>query len=326
LPTSEINNGENKEVQGCMPFSPKPLSLSKKPLDLKIFYITEKIHNKNIETTSFLTEEEIEKALEEKKFIFVFHGICNAEDEVVKYEALVRIKTDDNKLITPNLFLEVMKSMPEKDEKTVIQQMEEQTIPQLLKAMKQNPEMKFSINFEKEGFTEESIISLEKQLRENNINPKCLTIEMLESVKKTPDQNILNILNDTGMQLAIDDFGVDYSTIDRVRILDTYPNFSYVKFDGWIIKDLTSNKLQAKQNSMNVMKELVVELDRIIETEKRPMTVIAEFVKDEETFFALQETQKFINAEREKANKGPSQVQWLFQGYHFSEPVQNIKK
>ncbi len=77
-------------------------------------------------------------------------------------------------------------------------------------------------------------------LREASFPPERLQLELSESTQITEDAaavDRLRVLKSAGVSIAIDDFGVGYSSLSRLRHLP----FDTLKIDGTFIKDLTTD-------------------------------------------------------------------------------------
>jgi len=102
--------------------------------------------------------------------------------------------------------------------------------------------MRVSINFAARQIQDPACVDLILQvLREEGLPPGRLQIELSESTQITEDaaaMDRLRLLKDQGVSIAIDDFGVGYSSLSRLRHLP----FDTLKIDGTFIKDLTTDR------------------------------------------------------------------------------------
>ncbi|HSY95151.1 MAG TPA: EAL domain-containing protein [Steroidobacteraceae bacterium] len=129
-------------------------------------------------------------------------------------------------------------------------------------------------------------------LEETGLDPKCLELELTESVlMKRPEyaESILKKLRARGVQVAVDDFGTGYSSLSYL----TKFSIDTIKIDQSFVRKITSNPKEA------TIVTAVVSLARSLN-----MRVVAEGVETQEELSFLQAHQC------EEA-----------QGYYFSRPV-----
>ena len=81
--------------------------------------------------------------------------------------------------------------------------------------------MTISVNLSGRQFAQPLLVeTIEGILRENQINPRCLRIEVTESVIAERVESViltLNRLQSLGVQSCIDDFGTGYSSLSRLQ-------------------------------------------------------------------------------------------------------------
>jgi len=227
----------------------------------------------------------IHKALEEDKFIPYFQGIYNNKScEIEKYETLVRIDGID-KIISPIDFLETAKLSGLIPEITKIM------IDKSFAFMKNN-NFSFSLNITEDDLSMDYLVSyLTEKSYTYGIDPKRVILEILEGVSSSSkNSNIsqLEALKSLGYNLAIDDFGTEYSNFERILDLD----IDFLKIDGKYIKDIDTNK-----KSYEITKAIVYF------AKNANIPVIAEFVHNKKIQKIIEE----LGIE-------------YSQGYYFSEP------
>jgi diguanylate cyclase (GGDEF)-like protein/PAS domain S-box-containing protein len=108
--------------------------------------------------------------------------------------------------------------------------------------LSQGRPMRVSINFAARQVQDPTCVELILQvLRDAQFPPERLQLEISESTQITEDAaavDRLRALKAQGVSLAIDDFGVGYSSLSRLRHLP----FDTLKIDGTFIKDITTNQ------------------------------------------------------------------------------------
>ena len=228
----------------------------------------------------------IKQALNSNNIISYFQPIIdNKTQEVVKYESLVRLIDENDKVISPFFFLDISKKAKYYAQITNV------VLENSFQALSQT-DVDISINI--------SVLDIEKQQTREKI------FDLLEQYKDITSRIVFELLEDEdakdfllvktfiekvkeyGVKIAIDDFGAGYSNFER--LMDYQPDI--LKIDGSLIKDIVTNDY-----SLSVVKAIVTfAKDQNIE-------IIAEYVENENIYKVLKELD--IN---------------YSQGYYFSPP------
>jgi len=236
----------------------------------------------------FYWRDKIKLSLDQDTIIPVFQPIVNRDQEVIKYEILIRLKYE-NHVVAPNQFLEAAINTKQ------YQEMFKRLFIKAYSIIEYSNKI-FSINISYDDITNHNIMSFIKKTLELSPNiSKRIVFEILES-SEVKDwflfKDIIDDFRDLGVRIAIDDFGAGYSNLSN--ILHIKPE--YLKIDGEFIKDITVSKesLSMVKAVYSFCKELNVK-------------VIAEYVHSKEVFDILYD----IGIEE-------------FQGYYFSEPLEEV--
>jgi diguanylate cyclase (GGDEF)-like protein len=215
----------------------------------------------NLEMTQILHD-----ALYENRILPYYQPIIDLQTrDIVKYEALVRLKLEDGSILPPVLFLPVAQQTPMYREITRIM------INKAIAYFADKP-YRFSINFSISDLEDEDINhTLLGQLTAFPEIVSRLDIELLETERVTDIKKIkkrIRELKNLGCQISLDDFGSGYSNFTTLTELD----FDSLKIDGSMIKHIlhSNEHLKAVKAIMKLVNEL--EIDSI-----------AEFVQDEES-------------------------------------------
>jgi len=231
----------------------------------------------------------VREALENDAIIPYYQVIVDNETQKpVKYECLSRIR-DAAKIITPNHFIEPARLVG--------------LLPRVTQVMMAksfayfaNKPYGFTLNITeddlKEGFMP---ILLEKLIKQYDINPSRVTLEILENISAQGSEEVLEQLKEfkaMGFLLALDDFGSDKSNFYRLQKMDV----DILKIDGSFIKDITTNINNEK------ITKTIVSL-----AESMGCDLVAEFVHSKEVF----EKVKSLGVK-------------YSQGYYFGEPKPEI--
>ncbi|WP_064092007.1 putative bifunctional diguanylate cyclase/phosphodiesterase [Rossellomorea aquimaris] len=165
-------------------------------------------------------EEDLRKALHNKEFELYYQPqVSLKSNEVVGVEALVRWNHPVKGLIPPGDFI------PLAEETGLIIPLGEQVLrkacEQLKKWLGQGHELRVSVNVSSRQFHNDEFVGIVKQTIENtNIPPHFLEIEITESTTMHNVHRALKKLNDLrnlGVSIAIDDFGIEYSSLSYLQ-------------------------------------------------------------------------------------------------------------
>lgn len=173
--------------------------------------------------------KKIKEWLEKWYFIPYYQWIRdNERKHISKYEALVRYN-DWKQIYSPFHFLKIA------DNLNLLSNISRRMIDVVLDEMSRHNN-NISINLTERDFLNESIIKIiENKLKQYNIQPSRLTIEVLENITEEWNKIIIeNIkkLQKLWIKISIDDFGTGHSNFSR--LLDVSPDF--LKIDWSLIK------------------------------------------------------------------------------------------
>lgn len=229
-------------------------------------------------------QKKVKRALAENGIINYYQPIVDGEGEIVKYEALVRMRDPEKEgtILTPYDFLEIAKSSKNYVHLTM------NVIKNALETFQTSP-YGVSINLSYEDIANPQItIYLESMLEK--FSGKQITIELLESEGlKDIDLTIefCTRMKGYGALIAIDDFGSGYSNFEYFFDIPV----DFLKIDGSLIKRVNDYKGYLVVEAIsNFAKRLGVK-------------TVAEYVENREIFEKLKKLE--ID---------------LFQGYYFSPP------
>jgi len=257
------------------------------------------VYNKEIDTQDNIKKtmywkEKIKIAIDEDKVIPFYQPIYNNKNEIIKYEALMRILDKvDNKphYLSPGNFLDIaVKTKQYFKLNQIIIEKSFRNIDILEKDVSINISFEDVLNLEFIEFIEKEVNALTKIQRHK------VVFEILES-DFISDYEILDkfILEyrEKGIRIAIDDFGTGFSNFSH--ILKIKPD--YIKIDGSLIKDINID-----QNSYEMVKS-IVDFSKSL-----GIATIAEFIHSKEVYDIV----KKLNIDE-------------FQGYYLGEPEPLVK-
>lgn len=234
------------------------------------------IANNFVKQEQIKAEENIEvlkmvkKAIEDSKIISYFQAIVeNSSKKIVKYESLVRLIDENNKIIAPYFFLETSKQGKYYTQITSI------VLDNSFDALSKT-EADISINISAIDIETKDICDKFFYLLElHKEKASRIIIELLEDENFKNFEVIKSFISrakSLGVRIAIDDFGSGYSNFER--LLDYQPDI--LKIDASLVKNITTS-----QFSLSVVKTIVGF------AKEQNIKVIAEFVENEAIYKLL---------------------------------------
>ncbi len=216
------------------------------------------------------------------------------DNSILGAEALVRWPQEDGTLITPSYFIDIIEEMG------IIKDLSLIVIKDAFKFCRKiiennNPNFVISINIAPYQMIHQNVVGvLEREMMIAGISPKNIEVEITERTFLNDDQRALEQIKkitDMGIKLALDDFGVGYSSLSCIMELP----FNTIKIDKSLIDNVIHNQKASK----------IVE--GIIKTMKSiDISIVVEGVETEEQSIYMKEI-------------GCNEVQGYFHGKPVSE-------
>lgn len=185
---------------------------------------------------------DLHKAIKEEQLIIHYQPQININNQkIVGFEALLRWQHPVYGLIPPNVFI------PLAEKNGAINEI---GLWVLEKAAIQNKkwkdegliDVKMAINFSTIQFSDLFLVEkIEKIIKENKLEIEKLDIEITESSTAEGKEHLLDMLRelrDRGISISIDDFGVEYSSLSRLKTLP----IDKLKIDMLFIRGIESNR------------------------------------------------------------------------------------
>ncbi|CAG9000442.1 MAG: hypothetical protein CENE_02437 [Candidatus Celerinatantimonas neptuna] len=163
----------------------------------------------------------------------------NRSGEIRHYEVLLRVKEEDGQLISPyELILAAEKNGYISEIDLWVMQA---AFDQLEDNLKYNHPDRLAINLSARSFASQSIINqIAYEFETRNIPGELIIFEITETAA-LPNIELarhhIQILKNLGCAIALDDFGVGYSSFHSLRELP----LDYIKIDGSFIQDILEN-------------------------------------------------------------------------------------
>ena len=216
-------------------------------------------------------------AIDDDQFKLRFQPIVQISNgKITHHEVLLRMRGEDDKLISPDAFLPAAVRfglMAEIDAWLV-----ENAIATLAEYRKEDPDLRFSINLSANAFETDDLTGyIRAHLEKNNVPPTAVIFEITESLAVRHLDYVekqIASLRRLGCELALDDFGTGYSSFGYLQRLPV----DYIKIDGCFVRDLVNNPVDQK------MVRLIGEIGQ-----EAGMRTIAEYVQGGPTLALLAE-------------------------------------
>jgi len=209
----------------------------------------------------------IKRAIANNKFIPYFQPIQNNKTKkIVKYEALIRMIDDNQKVVSPFFFLEVAKKAKLYSTITRV------VIDKTLKVFKDRPEYDCSINLSTDDIMNMETRTYIYEKLKDYPHPEKIVFEITES-EEIRDFKVVNIfikkIREYGVKISIDDFGTGYANFEYILNLDV----DYIKIDGGLIKNIVTDK-QSK-----IIVEAIIAFSKKLGTK-----TVVEYVSNQEIY------------------------------------------
>ncbi len=184
-------------------------------------------------------ENNLRHALERNEFVLYYQPQVDARNgKIFGVEALLRWQHPELGLIMPNNFISLL------EETGLIEPVGIWVLETACKQSRQWHEsgmgfVHMSVNLSSRQFNNKDfIISLQNIIKDTQVNPQYLELELTESMLMRNTRSIttaLKNLNNLGVRFAIDDFGTGYSSLNYLR---RFP-IDTIKIDRAFIRDIT---------------------------------------------------------------------------------------
>jgi len=182
----------------------------------------------------------IEEGLKEERFILLFQPILDMKtNKISHYECLSRIKNEQGGFHMPGDFIGFA------EELGLIGQIDRMVLKKVIEQHKrfekQGKNIKLAVNFSGRSFSDETIFEdIKALLSQPEVNPEQIIFEITETAAVSnfsSAQILIEKIKALGCSLALDDFGVGFSSFYYLKYLPV----EYVKIDGSFIKQLDTN-------------------------------------------------------------------------------------
>jgi len=161
-----------------------------------------------------------------------YQPIVNGKGEVVAYEALLRWHHALRGVIPPDVFI------PVAERSSMIAEIGYYVLRQVCRDMPKLPPVLVNVNLSANQIASPDLLErMLEILDETGTDPQRIVIEITESASLAADETnarYLKALQNSGFQIALDDFGMGYSEFNQLRALP----FDVIKIDKSYIRAL----------------------------------------------------------------------------------------
>jgi len=199
------------------------------------------IHYHEQLTQTHYWKDVIDDALINNHFLLLYQPILDIKkNKISHYECLIRMKGNEDKIIMPDEFIGFA------EELGLIGKIDRWVIKTAIKKQAQlqqnNNFCKLAINLSGWSMNDGSIFEdIAAQLLLHKVNPKQIIFEITETSAVSnflAAQNLIKNIKSLGCAIALDDFGVGFSSFYYLKHLPV----DYVKIDGSFVKHVDKNK------------------------------------------------------------------------------------
>jgi polar amino acid transport system substrate-binding protein len=238
-------------------------------------------------------ESNLRRAIEREEFVLFYQPQIDMRNgKIVGMEALLRWYRPEYGLVPP------MEFIPLAEESGLIVPIGEWVIKTVFRQSKKwidsgiGPQL-IAVNLSARQFQQHDLVELiERFRRETQLRPELIELEITESTAMRDLEftiDILNQLREIGIRIALDDFGIGYSSLNYLRQLP----INTLKIDKSFVQEITTNP------NAEAIANTVINLAHILN-----LTVVAEGIETKEQLCFLK-------------NEGCDRAQ----GYLFSKPL-----
>lgn len=174
----------------------------------------------------------IKSALKENHFTLYYQPVCKLNNEILHYEALIRMFDSEGNLIFPDSFIPVAERFG------IMSQIDRWVITEAIKTLQQHPNMTIFINLSGMSLGDKSLLLvIEDIITASGIDAARIGFEITETtaVKDIVQAEFwVRRLKELGCRFALDDFGVGFCSFSHLQLLSV----DYIKIDGSFVRNL----------------------------------------------------------------------------------------
>ncbi len=180
-------------------------------------------------------------AIDRQEFVLVYQPqIDLITKEIIGVEALIRWQHPELGIIMPGVFIPLAEKsgLIVKIGKWVLFEACRQSVEWQTKGMKP---IRMAVNMSPGQFLDPRMVTeLQEVMEQTGINPAHLELEITESIASFDQEQITRTLSELkkcGVEISIDDFGTEYSSLNRIKSMP----IDRIKIDRRFIRGISSN-------------------------------------------------------------------------------------
>jgi diguanylate cyclase (GGDEF)-like protein/PAS domain S-box-containing protein len=186
------------------------------------------------EVTRWLAK--VRSALRDGGFALTFQPIIQlGNGEPLHFEALIRMRGDDGVIIPPDKFL------PAAERYGLMPQIDRWVFDEVMRILESEKTLRIFMNLSARSLSDEQLLAyIQERLRSSSLEPGRISFEITETAAISDlgsARNWIRRLKDLGCLIALDDFGVGFSSFGYLRALAV----DYIKLDRTFVRDLDTN-------------------------------------------------------------------------------------
>ncbi|WP_022850325.1 bifunctional diguanylate cyclase/phosphodiesterase [Limisalsivibrio acetivorans] len=216
------------------------------------------------QTNNFFWINKVKQSVKEDRIVPYYQPIMdNKTGRIEKYECLLRMLEPDGNVVSPGLFLPIIKKTRLYPELTKIM------IGKSVRYFK-GTDYEFSINISTEDILNKDIVNFVRNTLTSVSYGGNMTFEILETENIGNYEDVSSFIREVkglGCRVAIDDFGTGYSNFTHLMNLD----FDYIKIDGSLIQNMIHD-----DHAQRLVKSIIGF------AESMEISTVAEFVSSED--------------------------------------------
>jgi c-di-GMP phosphodiesterase len=208
----------------------------------------------------------LQMAIKNQKLLFAYQPIIDIAGKTAHYEALLRFEDETGRILSVGPLIPVAEKLG------FIDIIDEIILDMAFKELSENPDLHLSINLSNLGIVNERWLEKANKLLDNKAD---ISARMMVEITETALQSnipkaayFIATLQGLGCKVALDDFGVGYTSLHQLRSLSV----DVIKIDGSFVRDI------AAHSDNMILVQLLIEI-----TKKFNIESIAEFVDSGET-------------------------------------------
>jgi EAL domain-containing protein (putative c-di-GMP-specific phosphodiesterase class I)/GGDEF domain-containing protein len=178
----------------------------------------------------------LQSALAEEKLCLAFQPIIDCRTgDVAYYEALLRIIGEDGTPLTAGPFI------PTAEKMGFIDVIDKMVLKMAVHELQSSPVVKLSINVSNTTIYDSDWLELAQDLLKDRTLAERLVVEITETAEQHDMKksiHFVDTMRSLGCQLALDDFGVGYTSFSQLKHLKV----DVIKIDGSFVRDIAHNK------------------------------------------------------------------------------------